>query len=127
MNITQNQLDAIVASVLAVNKYGIEKAYAILPALRKAGLLDCESVAKEPIRKVMIRLAETGYDRGLLTEMMAGRLVDLMKAVSARQLDPLPALIARGDRVNATELLCSIKGIGPSVARDVWMLLQQDL
>ena len=124
MPLFQGHLEAIIAAVLAVNAYGLGKSYALLPAFRKAGLTDPKRVVKASIEDVMMRLHEAGYHRGMLAEMMAGRLISLMKAVDEGNLDALNALVAQGDRGGAERLLCSVKGIGPKVAADVWMLVQ---
>lgn len=124
MSLHQDHLEAIIASVLAVNAYGLEKAYALLSAFRKAGLTDSKGVANAPIGDVMARLHEAGYHRGMLAEMMAGRLINLMKVVAEGKLDPLNDLVARGDQEAAEALLCTVKGIGPKVAGDVWMLVK---
>lgn len=124
MLLQPDHLESIMASVLAVNAYGLEKAYALLPAFRKAGLTDPKWVAKASLEDIMARLHEAGYHRGMLAEMMAGRLLDLMKAVAEGKLDALNDLVARRDQEGATSLLCTIRGIGPKVAADVWMLVQ---
>lgn len=124
MPLHQDHIEALIASVLAVNAYGLEKSYALLPAFRKAGLTDPKWVGKAPIEIVMARLHEAGYRRGMLAEMMAGRLVNLMKVVTEGKLDPLNELVSHGDRDGAEALLCTVKGIGPKVAGDVWMLVK---
>ena len=124
MKITQDQLDCIIAALLAVNAYGLDKTYALLPAFREAGLTNPQRLTKMNIAQVTKRLAQAGYDRGLLTEMMAGRFINLLRAAEAGELDALPALIAKGDKLQATQLLCTVKGIGPKVAVDAWILFR---
>ena len=124
MALSNESLDAIVAAVLAVNNYGLEKAYGLLPALRKAGLTRPAKVVNEDLGTLTVRLARAGYNRGLLTEMMAGRLLGLMKAVHEGTLDRLDSLAASGDQDRTLALLCEIHGIGPQVAANAWMLLR---
>lgn len=123
MNCTQENLEAILASVLAVNGYGVEKSYALLPEMRRSGLTDPAKISKADVGEVMTQLFATGYDRGLLTEMMAGRLISLMQAADSGQLDGFDELVAKGKKQEAKTILCSIKGIGPKVSADVWMLV----
>lgn len=124
MLLKPDHLEAIIASVLAVNAYGLEKAYALLPGFRKNGLTDPKAVSIASIEDIMARLHEAGYHRGMLAEMMAGRVINLMKAVAEGKLDALNDLAARGNQEEAEALLCTIKGIGPKVAADVWMLVR---
>lgn len=121
--LNERHLEAVIAATLAVNKYGLEKSYKLLPSLRKAGLTDPVMVAKADVGDVMMRLCKAGYDRGMLTEMMAGRLVHLMKAVHSGALDGLNTLVDNRAKEGTLELLCTVKGIGPKVAADAWMIL----
>ena len=124
MSIPDDHIEAILASILAVNAYGLEKAYGLLPAFRAAGLTNPTIVVRQNAGDLMMGLAHAGYDRGLLTEMMAGRLANLMSAVVDGRLDELGKLVANSDRNSAISLLCSVKGIGPKVASDAWMLMR---
>jgi len=124
MKLAKDDLEAIVTAVLAVNRYSLEKAYDLLPALRKAGLTQPDKVAAMEIETLITGLFQAGYQRGGLMEMMAGRFMSLMQAVNAGKVDPLGGLIKRGDTDEATELLCTIKGIGPSVAATAIQLIK---
>lgn len=124
MKLAKDDLEAIVTAVLAVNRYSLEKAYELLPALRKAGLTQPDKVAAMDIATLITGLFQAGYQRGGLMEMMAGRYLSLMQAINAGKIDPLGNLIKRGDTDGAVELLCTVKGIGPSVATTVIQLIR---
>lgn len=124
MALSNHSLDAIVAAVLAVNNYGLEKAFGLLPALRKASLTSPAKVVNEDLGVLTLRLAQAGYNRGLLTEMMAGRLLVLMKAVQEGKLDRFDTLVAAGDQGQALALLREVHGIGPQVAANAWLLVR---
>ncbi|MBM4397664.1 MAG: hypothetical protein FJ087_18490 [Deltaproteobacteria bacterium] len=47
-----------------------------------------------------------------------------MQSVVAGKLDVLPALLAKADQPGATQLLCTVKGIGPKVASNALMLMK---
>jgi len=123
MPLPDKQIEAIVASVLAVNQYPLEKVWDQLPALREAGLTDPARVAAADIGDIVVRLAEAGHYRGGLAGMMAERLQSAMRAVAEGRLDELPSAVARKDREAAIALLCTVKGIGPRVAGTAWQLL----
>ena len=116
MKLAKDDLEAFVTAVLAVNRYSLEKAYDLLPALRKAGLTQPDKVAAMGIETLITGLFQAGYQRGGLMDMMAGRYLALMQFISKGKLDPLSGLVKRGDTDGAIELLCKVKGIGPSVA-----------
>lgn len=124
MPIHQDHLEALITAVLAVNAYGLEKVYALLPTFRMAGLTDPADVANADVGEVMMRLHRAGYDRGLLTEMMAGRLKNLMQAAADGSLDEINVFVGKGDKQSTADLLCKVKGIGPKVAADAWMLMK---
>lgn len=124
MKLEKDDLEAIVVAVLAVNRYSLEKAYALLPAFRKAGLLSPEKVAAKEIETVIAELHAAGYQRGGLMGIMGGRFHSVMQAIHAGKLDTFSSLARKGSPEKATELLCSVKGIGPSVAATVLELIK---
>ena len=124
MAISQDHLDAVVVAVLAVNNYPLEKAWALLPRLRQAGLTDPRLVASEDLGSLTVGLARAGYNRGLLTAMMAERLQGLGQAVQDGTLSSFDAILAQGDRERAISVLRHVRGIGPRVAANAWTLLR---
>ena len=123
--LAHDHVDALVTALLAVNAYPVDKVWAALPAMRKAGLLDHDQVVGHDLGEVTVRLAQSGYDRGMLTSLLAGRLQDLMTAIQAGKLAALPPLVQADDRAAAEALLQTVKGIGPRVANVAWQLLAQ--
>ena len=123
MPLPDEQIEALVASILAVNSYGLDKAYAILPALREAGLTNPPQTAIKDIGELTVALGNAGYCRGWLTGMMAERLASLMAAIEGK-LDDLGSFVDSNNKTSAINLLCTIKGIGSKVANDAWMLMK---
>ena len=123
MPLHRGNLEAIVVSLLAVNSYGLERVYELLPEFRNNGLVDPAKISNAEVPQVMRELYKSGYDRGMLTEMMAGRLIGVMKAVADGRLDILNDLVEKGSKTLTKELLCQVQGIGPKVASDAWMLM----
>lgn len=122
MAISTKSLEALAIAVLSVNNYPLEKAWSLLPALRKSSLLDPSRVVSDDLGDLTVRLARAGYNRGLLTAMLAERLQWLMAAAKAGTLDRLDELVAADKREEAVSMLCSVKGVGPAVARNAWLL-----
>lgn len=113
----------IVAAMLAANSFRLHRAQKVVPKLRSARLLDPEHVCGLELGAMTVQLANAGYDRGMLTSMFAGRLQALVRALRDGQLDGLDEAIAAGNEARAVELLTTIKGVGPVVARTAWALL----
>lgn len=116
-------VEALVASVLAVNSYSLEKAWALVQRLREAGLTDPAQVATLDIGTITVRLASSGYDRGFITGILAERVKDLMNAMARGQLDELPGAIAQKDARRASTILETVRGVGPKVVQNAMLLL----
>jgi endonuclease III-like uncharacterized protein len=118
-------VDSLVAAILAANNYSLEKVWKVLPRLQEEGLTKPGAVTSEDLAQLTSRLAAAGYDRGRLTAMFAERLQNLMKAIDAGQFDHLRSAATRGDFQAFQTTLCRVRGIGPQVARNAWILLQE--
>lgn len=114
-------IEETIVAMLAVNNYPLEKAWNLLPQLRKSGLTRPEAIPDD-IGELTVRLASAGYDRGLLTSLFAERIAALMQAVRSGALDKLDDLVRRRAKSDATKLLCTVRGVGPRVAETAWSL-----
>ncbi len=123
MNLSKISLETILVSLLAVGGYSLEKAWNLLPQLREADLTEPEKVIGEEIETLTHQLFSIGYKRGIVTDMMAERLQQLMQMAHSGTLDEFDALLAKDEKDKAVELLCKVKGIGPMVASTTWTLL----
>lgn len=81
MSLTTSQVEALVAAILSVNGYQVEKVWGQLPGLRSGRLTDPKWVAAADFGDVIACLTASGHERGMLAGMMAERLQNLMKAV----------------------------------------------
>jgi 3-methyladenine DNA glycosylase/8-oxoguanine DNA glycosylase len=119
-------IDSLVTALLAVNNYSLEKVWTLLPRLREEGLTNPASVVSQDLRRLTVRLAKAGYDRGRLTRMFAERLKHLMAAIEEGLLDDLRVAETRKDAEAMQRMLRDVRGIGPRVAQSAWLLLQPD-
>lgn len=124
MDLAQEDLESIVVAVLAVNLYSLEKAYGLLPAFRRAGLLQPKKVSEMDLGGLIVALSSAGYQRGGLMGMMADRFQSVMREASQGTLDAFSDLVKRGKNEAATNLLLQVKGVGPSVAANAIMLIK---
>jgi hypothetical protein len=119
-------VDSLITALLGVNGYGLDKVWNLLPRFRQEGLTKASQVASEDINRLTVRLINAGYARGRLTETFAQRVQHLMAAIASGSLDELCDPAVRKDVKVIQRMLCGIRGIGPHVARNAWMLLQEE-
>jgi len=118
-SLNQTWIECIMIAMLSVNSYPVEKTRNLLPKFRNVKLTDSKFVASSNIATLTVLLSSSGYDRGMLTWRFAERILGLMISLDSGALDSLPVLISSGKVDTALELLCSIRGIGRSVAMKV--------
>lgn len=124
MPLSNEQIDVIVAAMLAVNRFPLLRAQELTPMLRAARLLDSDHVASVDLNTLTRELASAGYDRGALTSLFSRRLRALVEALRDRKLDALATALKDNDKASAILLLTTIDGIGPVVAATAWHLLR---
>ena len=117
-------VDALVISLLAVNNYQLDKAWALLPSLKSNGLTDPAQVAGADVGDLTVRLASAGYDRGMLTGLFAERLRQLMISVLSEAFGGLRDAIQANDQKKFSDLFCAFPGVGPRVCSNAWLLLK---
>lgn len=116
-------LDAVVAAMLTVNQYPVDRAVALVPALRAARLLDAPAVNAMTWDDLVQALRTAGYDRGGFVPIVGARLAELMLAVERGDLGPLQDAVAAKDSATFAARLSAIKGFGPKVsATAAWLL-----
>lgn len=117
-------IEACVLSLLAVNNYSLTKTWALRPRLHEERLLAPghwePSEAADALRCV-------GYDRGeFLTGLIAERVAHFLTIADESYLRSLSEAEALGTE-EVTEVLTSIKGIGPVVAKNALLLRAEDV
>lgn len=73
-------LEKLLAALLSVNGYQVDRALRLMPALREAGILapDHESVANLPQGDMIKALVDAGYNRGGYLPIMSCRVSKFM-------------------------------------------------
>lgn len=123
MALAASQVECLLVALLSVNNFSLEKAWALLPRMREAGLTDPARVTAMDMAAAIDALTRAGYDRKSLTWLFAERVKALMAAIVAGELAGLDEAIATNDKGRATELLDRVRGIGPTVIQNAWALL----
>jgi hypothetical protein len=112
----------LVAALLTVNGYPVERAVALMPAFQQAGLLDLRQTADLDGGALSAKMAAAGYARGGFLPILGYRLVKLLEAADGVQLDELPRAVARGDAESFKVTLSEVHGFGPNTAAAAWLL-----
>jgi 3-methyladenine DNA glycosylase/8-oxoguanine DNA glycosylase len=121
--ISRSHVECLLVALLSVNSFSLEKAWALLPRLREAGLTDPARVVTMDMPATIEALVGAGYDRKNLTWLFAERVKALMAAIHGGELAGLDEAIAVKDKARATELLSQVRGVGPAVIQKAWALL----
>jgi hypothetical protein len=118
----------LLISVLAVNNYSLNKAYALCERLRDVGLSDLlfVSVDLPDADDIYKRLAEAGYDRGeYIGSLISARIAAIMRAIKHEGCNEfLLCLMADSATVNAK--LGGLYGVGPKVVSNFVSLRGMD-
>lgn len=114
----------LVAAMLTVNFYPVDRAYGLMPAFRERGLLDPPTVAGMEQAEVIAAMSAAGYTRGGFLPILSFRLYQLLEAVGSGKLDALPALAEANDREGFDAALTAVHGFGPATAATAWDLFR---
>jgi hypothetical protein len=115
---------SLVAALLAVNYYPVDRAYGLMPAFRERGLLDPAKVAAMPHSELIAAMGAAGYDRGGFVPILSFRLYALMEAIAAGSLDALRTLTNDGRKEEFVDTLAAVQGFGPRTAATAWELFR---
>ena len=117
------ELDALVVALICVNHYSLEAGWKLRGDLRREGLAAPRTTAKLGIAAVAEALERAGYKRGRINEIVAPRVVALMKAVEAGQLRGVSSAVRSRNERSFGDLLQSVWGFGPRSIANAWLLL----
>jgi hypothetical protein len=117
------QVVHLVVAVLAVGGFSLQRAWNLIASFQTEGLTDSKAVEKYDEAEVVRRLARSGFNRGpTVTTSMAKRLMALHVAVRDGVLAQAVRLLRDGRIKDAEKVLCTIKGVGPTVFNQFVML-----
>lgn len=110
-------------SILAVNQYSLEKTYSLAGGLRHHGLCNPENLARWTKDEIVLRLKLSGCDRGeFMTNLFAVRLSNLGAAITSHSIDKCTKILLSNGTDLMNDLLLPIKGIGPRVMENLFLL-----
>jgi hypothetical protein len=118
-----NPWEDLVISILSVNQYSLEKTYENAPLLRESGLFSPENLSKWDVEEIVVRLKNSGCDRGsFMTNLFAIRLAYLGAAVDSKGTQESRRILLSKEPEAIRSFLLPIKGIGPKVLRNFFLL-----
>lgn len=113
----------LVISVLAVNGYSVEKAYALSQSFRAEGLVEPTNLSRWSSQEIEHRLHRAGYTRGqFMTALFGLRLSALGVFLESRGLEGSLRLLQRADSREIEHFLLPVPVIGPKVLSNFFLL-----
>jgi len=118
-----NPWEDVVVSILSVNQYSLEKTYQVVDRLREQGLSNPDNLGRWTKDEIVVRLKQSGCDRGeFMTSLFAARLSNLGAALTSYGVEECTSILLSNDTRLLNELLLPIKGIGPKVMENIFLL-----
>lgn len=113
----------LVASILAVNQYSLERTYASVQSLRRKGLIRPENLAQRSVGEIVRRLKRGDCDRGkFTTDLFAKRLSSLGKYIASAWIVECEHVLAAGTVDTVSRLLTPVNGVWPKVLSNYFLL-----
>jgi hypothetical protein len=117
--------DDLVISILAVNRYSLEKTYDRKSGLQEQKITDPRSLVNWTEEEIERRLKASGYDRGLfMTKLFARRLFALAGLIRAVGLTHCNQVLSGRSKGEIEYLLERVNGVGPIVLQNFYILRQ---
>jgi hypothetical protein len=116
-------METLVAALISVNRWTLEKSYEIKEALARNGLFDAHLLSTLNSAQISSRLLLAGYTKPeFVRNLIAERLHLLGLSLADGQLRRLEALVVSRDVRAVESFLSKIKGVGPVVLGHFKML-----
>lgn len=115
----------LVMAILSVNNYPLTKVFTLFDALKANGLFDPHNFTCWNREEITRRLGAAGYDRGtVMTAIFTDRLSSLGRL--AEDLAANERTLTKGTKTEIAELLRRVKGVGPKVLKNFFLLRGDD-
>lgn len=110
----------LVIAMLSVNLYTLEKTWKIFDQLKANGLFDPHNFAIWSHEELLQKLIASNYNRGAMIGIFVERLITISNLVDDIKSNEL--ILATGTRQEVAKLLTRIKGVGPVVLDNFFIL-----
>src|SRR4051794_22795609 len=106
----------LLVSMMAVNNYSLEKAFAHLGGLRAEGLVEPKNLISWTSEEIAARLGVAGFNRGsFMNAQMAQRITSLARFLESKGIVGCEAVLTSGNPSAIQSLLLPVHGIGQRV------------
>ncbi|MBD2135094.1 hypothetical protein H6F47_22415 [Sphaerospermopsis sp. FACHB-1094] len=120
---TNSVWEDLVISILSVNQYTLSKTYANTESMREIGLFNPENLKQWDIQEMNQRLRQGGCERGsFMTNLFAERLTALGILIANQGINNCEKILSSRDKKLITDFLMPVKGIGPKVIQNFFLL-----
>jgi hypothetical protein len=116
-------VEHLLVALLAVNNWTVERVWNMRDSLRETGLTDLRVLSALSTEDVVARLVRAGHNRGdYMNSLMAERVQSMAEAFNPEALAELERHLHEDNRVAVDAILTRIRGVGPTVLRNFWVL-----
>jgi hypothetical protein len=113
----------LVIAMLSVNSYSLEKTFSLFDSLAEQGLFVPTKLSALGQADIAKRLGAAGYSRGdTMTAIFAERLGSLGRLTADIPVEDCTRILLIGGREEVSSLLSRVKGIGPRVLANFFIL-----
>jgi hypothetical protein len=113
----------LVIAMLSVNQYSLERTYSSNALLREQGLFEPENLARWGVDEICERLCKGGCNRGsYMSKLFAVRLACLGDFIAREGVDHCVEILMSKNIKEIERLLIRVKGIGPKVLANFFLL-----
>ncbi|MFL6437695.1 MAG: hypothetical protein ACJ71Q_08960 [Terriglobales bacterium] len=113
----------LIVSMMAVNNYSLEKAFAHLHGLQQNGLLEPKNLISWKSEEIETQLKEAGFNRGsFMNRQMAQRMSSLGRFLETKGIAECESVLKSRDSSTIKILLLTVNGIGERVVESFFLL-----
>lgn len=113
----------LVMAILSVNNYPLDRTFALFEGLKAEGLFEPLVLAEATASGIARKLGAAGYNRGHgMTQIFTERLLSLGGFLREQSIEDVQRVLVHGSREHVCQTLGPIKGIGPRVLDNFFVL-----
>lgn len=115
----------IIISILSINQYTLSHTYRKSDELKAVGMFDPLNITTWNADEIEAKLKQGGCDRGeFMTRLFSERIAALGDLISDNGCQEFESVLLKGKTKDIENLLLPVKGIGPKVLKNFFLLRQ---
>lgn len=113
----------LVVAILSVNRYPLDRTFALFNNLEAEGLFDPRVLASSTASEIARKLGNAGYSRGdAMTAIFTDRLLSVGALAKRESFSVCERTLKGGTRSDVERLIGGVKGVGPTVLENFFLL-----